>query len=154
MKLALRRFAKSVTVVTTRWQGERLAMSATAVVELSLDPPSLVLCINRTASLAVPIVQGAVFAINVLGDAHDELPLRCIAPFRGEERFALGEWREERGVPVLADAQAWFVCHADRVIDHGTHHVVIAAVDGVASSGAVRPMVYVDGGMFRTVAFA
>lgn len=151
LKHALRRFAKSVTVVTTRWNDNRMAMSATAVVELSLDPPSLVLCIGRTASLAEPVRSGARFAINLLGKSHAALPMRCIAPYQGEDRFDLGEWEDWMEVPVLRDAQAVFICRGITVIDHGTHHVVIAGVEAVRAADRVAPLVYVDGAMFNTV---
>ena len=50
MKHALRRFAKSVSIVTSNHDGEDYAMAATAVCELCLDPPTIMVCINRAAA--------------------------------------------------------------------------------------------------------
>src|ERR1700750_2798870 len=93
-RIALRRVTKTVSVITTRWNDRRMAMAATAVEGLSLDPPSMLICINRTASLATPLQEGATFAINLLGAGHHELTRRCSAPWQGEERFAVGKWSE------------------------------------------------------------
>jgi flavin reductase (DIM6/NTAB) family NADH-FMN oxidoreductase RutF len=143
-KGALRRFAKSVAIITTRWNEQRYAMAATAVVGLSLDPPSLLVCVNKTASLSKPLVAGARFAVNLLGKDHAALPVCCSAPQHGEDRFKMGDWREWETVPILEDAQASFVCTPDSVIPYGTHYVVIGKVDSVRESGPVEPLVYVD----------
>jgi flavin reductase (DIM6/NTAB) family NADH-FMN oxidoreductase RutF len=149
---ALRRFAKSVAIITTRWNGQRYAMAASAVVELSLEPPSLLVCVNKTASLAKPLVDGARFAVNLLGKDHAALPACCSAPQHGERRFRLGDWREWESVPILEDAQASFVCTPDSVVPYGTHYVVIGKIDTVRQSGAVDPLIYVDRRYHRAAA--
>jgi flavin reductase (DIM6/NTAB) family NADH-FMN oxidoreductase RutF len=151
-RCALRRFAKSVAIITTRWNARRYAMAATAVVELSLEPPSLLMCVNKAASLAKPLSGGARFAVNLLGSDHAALPVCCSAPQHGEDRFRLGEWVEWEEIPILQDAQASFVCTTDSVVTFGTHYVVIGKVDAVRQSGPVDPLIYVDRLYLRTAA--
>ena len=55
----LRETPKSVTIITTSNGSERFAMSATAVDSLSTEPPSLLICVNRTASLHAVLDAGA-----------------------------------------------------------------------------------------------
>lgn len=152
-KLALRRLAKSVAIVTTRWNGVRYAMAATAVEGLTLDPPSLLLCINKTASLAAPLTAGAPFTVNLLAHSHADLSARCGAPWQGEERFALGAWNDAGPAPILEDAQASFVCTPDLTTSYGTHIIVVGKIQSVALHGDVTPLVYVDGS-YRGVAQA
>jgi len=149
-KGALRRFAKSVVIITTRFTELRYAMAATAVVELSLDPPSLLVCVNKAASLAKPLVEGAKFAVNLLGKDHAALPVSCSAPQHGEDRFKIGDWCEWEKVPVLRDAQASFLCTPDVVTPYGTHYVVIGKIEAVRQSGSVEPLIYVDRLYHRT----
>ena len=145
-RLALRRLAKSVGVITTRWEGQRLAMAATAFEGLSLDPPSMLVCVNRTASLAAPLAAGARFAINLLGSHHADVSARCAAPWRGEERFGIGSWStDEDAVPRLRDAQAVFGCSPDLVTDYGSHQIVIGRIEQVTTHGEPDPLLYVDG---------
>ena len=151
---ALRRLGKSVAIITTRWNDARLAMAATAVEGLSLDPPSLLICVNKTASVAAPLIGGRTFAVNLLGSGHVDLPARCSAPWRGEDRFAIGAWsdHDEDGVPILVDAQASFVCVPDMNVDYGTHHIVVGKILRVVTDGGVDPLLYVDGAYHRALA--
>lgn len=152
-KMGLRRLAKSVAIITTRWNGQRYAMAATAVEGLSLDPPSLLVCINQTASLNAPLTAGAPFTVNLLAGTQAELSARCGAPWRGEERFAIGAWSEDGPAPVLLDAQASFACLPDMITAYGTHTIVVGRIQSVSLHGDVDPLVYVDGG-YRSLAQA
>lgn len=153
-RMALRRLGKSVAIITTCWNGVRMAMAATAVEGLSLDPLSLLMCVNKTASVAAPLIGGTTFAVNLLGSAHVDLPARCSAPWQGEDRFAIGAWCEhdESGVPILADAQASFICTPDMNAEYGTHHIIVGRILRVVSDGGIDPLLYVDGTYHRAVA--
>lgn len=144
---ALRRFARAVSVITTDFEGRRYAMAATAVCEVSLDPPSMLVCVNRAAALFVPLSQGAPFCINILEASQQAISVACGGSVRGEERFAVGQWRksEQLGLPCLEGAQASLVCENEASILHGTHGVFLGRVVEVATSGPVNPLIYADG---------
>ena len=61
MRDALRRLAKAVVVITVRHDGQRYAMAATAVSELSMDPPSLLICVNPEMSKLVAAKSSVLF---------------------------------------------------------------------------------------------
>lgn len=146
LREGLRRLAKAVVVITCRHEGQRYAMAATAVSELSMDPPSLLICVNRTASLYAPLSQGADFCVNILHADQSDISAACSGKARGEARFAVGRWgTAPNGCPVLEDAQASFVCRYEKAMDYGTHHVVIGRVEQVFIEGEVDPLVYADG---------
>jgi flavin reductase (DIM6/NTAB) family NADH-FMN oxidoreductase RutF len=146
LREGLRRLAKAVVVITCAHEGQRFAMAATAVSELSMDPPSLLICVNRTASLYTPLSQGADFCVNILHSDHHEVSLACSGKVRGEARFAVGKWATAaNGCPILEDAQASFACRNEQAMDYGTHHIVIGRVEEVFIEGEVSPLVYADG---------
>lgn len=146
LREGLRRLAKAVVVITCRHEGQRFAMAATAVSELSMDPPSLLICVNREASLYRPLSEGADFCVNILHSEHEEISAACSGKVRGEERFAVGKWRAAgEGTPILEGAQASFVCRNEQAMDYGTHHIVIGRVEEVFIEGEVSPLVYADG---------
>lgn len=152
-KLALRRMAKSVTVITCRHEGVRYAMAATAADALSMDPPSMIVSVNRSATLHAPLSAGAGFCINVLARTHEEISRACGGGKKGEERFDLGEWIEGAdGIPVLADAQASLVCKNEVSVSYGTHGIFIGRVIEIRHHGDVDPLVYIDGRYTTTVA--
>lgn len=152
LRLALRRFAKAVSVISLAEDGERQALVVTAVSELSLDPPSMVICVNRNASIHAAMAKRRSFCLNILEASHEPLSRRCVTEAQGEVRFGLGDWRvSEDGVPYLKDAQANMFCETDAVHSHGSHDLFIAHVTSALTHGSVDPLVYADGryGRFR-----
>lgn len=147
LKMAMRGFAQSVVILTTiDDEGARYAMAATAVTPLSMDPPSMLICVNRSVSSYKILEGGANFCINIL-DAHQEDVARCCGgAAKGEERFAVGRWQaDEKGLPYLANAQAAIICHQQERISHGSHDIFIGDVQSVRMSGTVDPLIYLDG---------
>lgn len=146
LRQALRYLAKAVVVITSRQEGARFAMAATAVSELSFDPPSMLVCVNRTASLYQPLSAGAPFAINILHHSQQNIADRCAGKVKGEARFEEGDWAEaELGVPILRGAQASICCRGSKQFDYGTHGIFIGDVIEVFNEGIAEPLVYVDG---------
>ncbi|HEY6602933.1 MAG TPA: flavin reductase family protein, partial [Xanthobacteraceae bacterium] len=102
-KRALRRFPAAVSVITSADQDRRHGMTVTAVTSLSLDPPSLIVCINQATLLHDIMLLARRFCVNVL--RRDQVPLS--SAFSGtlpaEERFGLGDWKTSaEGVTYLA----------------------------------------------------
>jgi flavin reductase (DIM6/NTAB) family NADH-FMN oxidoreductase RutF len=145
MRLGLRRFAKAVMVVSARHDGVRYAMSATACSEVSLDPPTMLVCVAQSASMHVPLAAGADFAINMLHSGQEQISRNCGGAKRGAERFDEGDWQDDQGTPWLADGQASFICRVVNRVDHGTHSVFIGEVRSAHTAEIVDPLVYVDG---------
>ncbi|WP_109807665.1 flavin reductase family protein [Sphingosinithalassobacter portus] len=155
LRMGLRRLGKAVVVITCWHEGRRWAMTATAVSELSMDPPSLLVCVNRTASLHGPLSEGANFCVNILHADQLSVSNACAGKMKGEERFREGQWEaSDCGTPYLRDAQAHFLCEYRSHFDYGTHAIVIGEVKHVGWTGDVDPLIYVDGGYARAVRFA
>jgi len=150
LRQGLRRLGKAVVVITCRYDERRWAMTATAVSELSMDPPSLLVCVNRTASLYEPLSAGASFCVNILHADHLAVSQACSGAAKGEARFREGQWDTAYcGTPYLRDAQASFVCEHGTMVEYGTHAIVIGEVREVRVSGEVDPLIYLDGGYTR-----
>ena len=150
MRSGLCRLGKAVVVITALHEGRRWAMTATAISELSMEPPSLLACVNRSASLYGPLAARANFAINILRADQEDISNGCFGASRGEDRFARGQWDSAAcGTPLLRDAQAGFVCEWREMVEYGTHAVVIGEVTEVRVTGAPDPLIYLDGGYAR-----
>ncbi|AOK50902.1 flavin reductase [Burkholderia sp. MSMB617WGS] len=145
-KAAMRRLTSAVSIVATRDACARFGMAATAVSAVSTDPPAILVCINRAATLHAPLMRTRRFSLNLL----HERQLDLIAPFSGkldhDARFAHGEWRDAHGVPMLAGAQATLLCEVDGDFGYGSHTIVIGRVDSVWVAGPVAPLLWQDGG--------
>lgn len=139
-RLAMREFASGVSIIAAGAGEARSGCTATAIASLSLVPPTLVVCLNRsTATLAAARSEGA-FSVNILAEGHQELAERFAdRSFRGAQRFALGDWVSlVTGAPILADALAAMDCRVEDIIERHTHAIVIGAVEAVRVASA-RP---------------
>lgn len=146
LRLALRRLAKAVVIISLCDEGERKALVVTAVSEVSLEPPSMAVCVNRKASLFPAMAKHVPFCLNILDARHEAVARRCVAEAQGEMRFGLGEWAvSDGGVPYLVDAQANMFCETRAAVAHGSHDLFIADVSGALSGGKVDPLIYADG---------
>jgi flavin reductase (DIM6/NTAB) family NADH-FMN oxidoreductase RutF len=148
-RAAMRHLASGVCVVTHNVGGARAGMTATAVASLSLDPPTLIVCLNRAASIHSGLAPGAVFGVSVLGADHRELAER-FAGRTGEEgadRFREGRWLiPPSGAPLLWDALAAFECEVEDVVERHTHAIVIGRVrHAAAGSGGGALVCWRDG---------
>ena len=153
LREAMRTLASSVSIIAAAdGAGQRNAITATSVTSLSMDPPAMLVCINRATSLYPYLDMGAGFSINVLTQDQLEIAQLCSSKAFGEERFVTGQWdKDATGTPYLRDAQAALLCKVEKRISHGTHDIVIGAVHSVHLSGACDPLIYVQG-QYRHIA--
>lgn len=141
---AMRHVAATVYAITTRHEGQRFGILATAVSSLSFDPPSLLVCVNQSASLHEPMMKADTFGVNVLGFAN-RAAADCFARNGGDARFSVGRWEEELGVPVLAEAQSSLVCRTMHKHSFGTHTIFIGELIGARHRENAKPLTYFDG---------
>ncbi len=142
---AMRRVASTVNVISICVEGEAMGITATAVSPISMDPPSLLVCINRTASVHPSMADMSHFGVNVLH--RDQADVARIFADRAhlERRFAQGWEVACDRPPRLIDAQASILC---RRIDHhqfGTHSIFIGVVEDVTTRADGDPLIYFDG---------
>lgn len=142
---AMRRVASTVNVITICVDGQPMGITATAMSSLSMDPPSLLVCIKQTASVHGSIKDVSHFAVNVLHRDQEHLAQMFADRGKAAQRFTSGWHLEGDRPPRLADAQASLLC---RRTDHhrfGTHSIFIGVVEEVVVRGDIHPLVYVDG---------
>lgn len=146
-KLAMRRFASAISIITSvDNNGTRYGMAATSVTSLCLEPPSIITCINRSASIHAHLTPGIYTCINLLTNEHKELIAAFSGGLKGEERFQIGKWEStDKGLPYLADAQAYMICSVDNIIQYGSHSIIINNVISSRSLTVVNPLIYADG---------
>jgi flavin reductase len=144
-RAAMARTASAVHLVTTDGPGGRAGFTATAVCSVSDRPPTLLVCLNRTASAYVALSLNDVLCVNILG-AHQ----RGVADAFGggtpmDDRFAAGTWsRLVTGSPVLDGALMAFDCRIVGRQAVATHDVLFCEVVALAGAGAGDGLLYAD----------
>ena len=129
-------FTTGVTVVTTvDDDGEPSGFTANSFTSVSLDPPLVLVCIDRLASRYDTFSASTRFAVNVLSESQRELSKTFAMP--SENRFAGVRWSKgPNGSPVLEDVAAWFDCSMHKTIDAGDHLVLIGRIEAFHDAGA------------------
>ncbi|MCO5160960.1 MAG: flavin reductase family protein [Mesorhizobium sp.] len=151
-KLGMRRLAAGVSLITTRdGSGRPHGMIATSVTSVCLEPPSLLACINKSASSHDVLVEAGVFCVNLLAEDADEVALRFSSSKFRDLRFAEGGWSAlETGAPALDGAIASFDCRVTNSIEASSHTIFIGEVVAVRlPPQATAPLLYLDGAFAR-----
>jgi flavin reductase (DIM6/NTAB) family NADH-FMN oxidoreductase RutF len=136
-------FASGVTVVTVAHEGRDYGTTASAVTSLSLEPPMLLICMNKQSETGRAVATAGRFAVNILGAGQAEVAERFAR--KGSDKFAgvattPGKW----GEPLFVDALATLECRVAEETTGGTHYVFMAEVEsGSASTGT--PLAYFRG---------
>jgi flavin reductase (DIM6/NTAB) family NADH-FMN oxidoreductase RutF len=142
---AMRRVASTVNVISICVNGEALGITATAVSPISMDPPSLLICINRAASVHPSIQDVSHFSVNVLHRDQEDIAAMFADRSRQGQRFVRGWENDCVRPPRLLDAQAALLCRRTDHHQFGTHSIFIGVVEDVVIRDEVQPLVYLDG---------
>jgi 3-hydroxy-9,10-secoandrosta-1,3,5(10)-triene-9,17-dione monooxygenase reductase component len=137
-------FATGVTVVTTRQQdGSPCGLTANAVTSVSLDPPLILVCVDKKAESYPHFAPAGVFAVNVLGE--DQRAVSSRFAVSGGDKFAGLPFHWGRaGAPVLDHRLAYLECRIVHTYDGGDHTIYVGRVEA-ADAGAGQPLLYFRG---------
>ncbi len=147
-RASMQHLAGAVTVVATGPVGERYGLTATAVCSLSDDPPTLLVCVNRSASAHDVIQSRRHFSINLLAADQQVVAAQFSgrAGLKGEARFSSSEWGMLiTGAPILANALAAFDCQIAQELVFPTHTIFIGQVVATAVRVTADPLLYLRG---------
>lgn len=141
----LGRFATGVTVLTTRTpEGEPIGMTASSVASVALEPPLVLVCVDRKHDMHAALGAARHFALNVLAADQEALSRRFAET--EEHRFAGVAYRDgPEGCPVLDGVVGTIVCRREAAYPGGDHTIFVGRVTGGAVSDR-RPLLYYRGG--------
>jgi flavin reductase (DIM6/NTAB) family NADH-FMN oxidoreductase RutF len=134
-----------VTVVTTKAADESdQGMTVSAFCSVSLEPPLVLICIEKTASAHEALTSAPGFVANILSAKQEQIARRFsivdIDRFEG-----VGFSRSRNGIAVLDDVLGVIECSRVALHDAGDHTVIVGKVEASrAESGA--PLLYYRGG--------
>ncbi len=141
-KQALARWASGVTIVTSRHGAEVHGMTVSAFSSVSLDPPLVLVCADKTSNTHALIERSGVFTVSVLARGQDALSNRFASKKQERERFVgLACPTGATGCPRIPGAAVALDCRVTRSVDAGDHVVYIGHVEDAAVSDA-PPLVY------------
>lgn len=151
---AMRQLASGVSVITVGTDADRSGMTATSVVSLSIDPPSLLVAVNKSSSTWPLLLRHQAFGVNILRAEQRAVAIRFSdSKLAGTARF--GEEptiTAKTGAPLLENALAIFDCEVESLVDYRSHVIVIGQVKASRISEADAALLYWRGGYFDVTA--
>lgn len=117
-----------VTVVTAPGAEAPAGATANAVASLSLAPPLMLVCLERSSRTLEAVRAAGRFAVNVLGADGAEQARVFASQAPHAEKWRGVEWRDRAGLPVLDEALVWVACELRDVLDGGDHVIVTGSV--------------------------
>jgi flavin reductase (DIM6/NTAB) family NADH-FMN oxidoreductase RutF len=142
----LGRFASGITIVTALdGDGRDVGMTVSAFSSVSLHPPLVQACVDRTASMFDALQRAEYFGVNILGSDQEALSRRFAAADSTHRFDGIGYARAESGVVLLDDSLAHIECRMHMRYDAGDHMLFIGEVERAAARDA-RPLLYYRGG--------
>jgi flavin reductase (DIM6/NTAB) family NADH-FMN oxidoreductase RutF len=142
---ALGHFAAGVTVVTSKLDDETLSgITVTAFSSLSLDPPLVLVCIDKRARMHDRLPVGGNFAVNLLA-ADQEFVSRRFASSEPDQFREIGYREGSLGAPLIAGAISAIECRVVDRLPGGDHTIVIGQVESTHVLEG-KPLLYFRGG--------
>ena len=143
--IAMRFLASSVSVVSAKdSNGKLYAMTASSVTSLTIDPPAILVCVNKDASIHDVLVPGSEMCINILSNAQQDISNLCSSNDPESQRFSNDCWNTEE-TPFLKDSQSNIFSQVDEVIGYNSHSIIIAKVLHAQSADSFDSLIYADG---------
>ena len=139
-------FPSGVTIVTSGEEGSFHAMTASAFTSLSLDPPMVLVCVDKRAASAEIIANHGRFAVNVLACGQEAISNACAKRGTPESSLEGIDYREGAlGLPLIECCLAAFECCTMHAYEGGDHIIFAGQVESGSVGQAVEPLLYFRG---------
>src|SRR5688500_11771191 len=148
-RAALSRFASGVTVVTTKdLKGGLHGITVSAFCSLSLDPPLVLVCIEKSAGSHDALAESKAFVVNILssmqGDISEQFASLLADKFQNVSvRSGIND------IPVIEGSVASLECSLRQVCDGGDHTIFVGLVENVSVADG-DPLIYARSSYWTT----
>lgn len=131
-------------VTTKAANGSDQGMTVSAFCSVSLEPPLVLICIEKTASAYEALMRAPGFVVNILSAKQEQIARRFsivdIDRFEG-----VGFSRTRNGIVVLDDVLGIIECNRFALHDAGDHTVIVGEVEATRAENG-SPLIYYRGG--------
>ena len=135
----MRFWPHGVSVLAVDNDGDRMGVTVSSLVSLSLEPPMILVSLDLRSDLLKIIQETGRFGVNVL--AVGQQPLATAFARKGADKFAGVAWYMDHDAPRLAGKGQWLVCATEQLVTAGDHVIVIGLVEH-ADTHSFEPLLY------------
>jgi flavin reductase (DIM6/NTAB) family NADH-FMN oxidoreductase RutF len=142
-------FATGVTVVAVGGPRPH-AMTANSFTSVSLDPPLVLVCVDRRAVMHDRVLGAGAFGVSILGRRQQDIARRFADRDRGDgpAQFAGVAWTagQQHGAPLIDGAMGWMECALWQAYDGGDHSIVVGRVSAAGCGDDREALLFLGGG--------
>jgi flavin reductase (DIM6/NTAB) family NADH-FMN oxidoreductase RutF len=160
LKRVLRFMPAPVGIVTSfdPDSGQPVGLAMSAFMPVTLDPPAMAICVNRSGSAHDAMIRAGRFCINLLRPGQDAHVTPFADPAARDARFTQEDWRQHvhashKGVWFIDDAPAAIFCTIAERVSFGTHDLLVGEVDDLITSGSDEILGWANGALCRPAPF-
>ncbi len=137
-------FATGVTVITTKdSSGKPFGLTVNSFTSLSLNPPLVIVCVDKTVDCYACFDESKVFAVNILSEEQEDLSRRFAT--KGIEKFAGLPWHSgDHGAPILEGVMGCIECRINLRYEGGDHTIFVGEILQATAQGD-RPLLFFKG---------
>jgi flavin reductase len=144
---AMARLGAAVNIITTDGPAGRAGFTASAVCSVTDTPPTLLVCLNRSASVYDTFRENRKLCVNTLAAGHEDLSTLFGGKTPMDERFIAADWSTlATGSPILSGALASFDCVVTQVMSVGTHDILVCEAQALVFSDSSHGLIWFDRG--------
>jgi len=137
----------AVNIITTDGPAGEAGFTASAVCSVTDSPPTLLVCLNRGASVWPVFNDNRTLCVNTLSAGQESLSNLFGGKTPMADRFAAAQWQTgATGCPRLADALASFDCRISQVVSVGTHDILFCDIVAITRHPVPQGLVWFDRG--------
>ncbi|WP_380181535.1 NADH-dependent FMN reductase RutF [Kalamiella sp. sgz302252] len=137
----------AVNIVTTDGPAGQAGFTASAVCSVTDSPPTLLVCLNRSASVYDVFSANRQLCVNTLAAGQESLSTLFGGKTPMAARFQAASWSTlTTGSPVLAGAMVSFDCRVKQIASAGTHDVMICEIEALACNDQTHGLIWFDRG--------
>ncbi len=144
---AMSRLGAAVNIITTDGPAGRAGFTASAVCSVTDAPPTLLVCLNRSASVWPVFRDNGYLCVNTLSADGADLSTLFGGKTSMHDRFAAARWQTlASGSPLLEGALVSFDCQITQTLSVGTHDILVCEVLALARSERAQGLAWFDRG--------
>ena len=142
---SMRGITSTVCVISAKMNDLKHAMTATSAISISVDPPTMLVSINKEASIHSLISKNTFFCINFLSQSQKDLAVVCSNSEEGESRFSNSSWKIKDSFVYNEQSMSNLFCECIETVDQSTHTIFIGTVLDVINNPNQKPLLYGSG---------
>ncbi|MFB7640168.1 flavin reductase family protein [Peribacillus butanolivorans] len=138
-------FATGVTIITAKGEdGKNIGLTANAFSSLSLDPPLILVCIDKKSSSVPAFQKGRPFVVNLLSEEQEN---ECWSFAKGGvDKFVNAQYElSPNGVPILKENLSTIICDVFEVLEGGDHVIVTGLAKEISRNEEKKPLIFYSG---------